>query len=429
MADNRQEIEIDTDGVNEEVINVETPEETGSAFERKEDVDLGYTDVSGNKTAKELLQEAKSAEKTKLENVTEEKEEAFSEEKGDLEDYSEKVKKRINRLTFQIREAERRERAAVEYAKGLKNKYEVIEKKFDETDSNYLKEYGSRVEAEREKVKNALKAALEANDVDKIAEAQDGLSRLSVEKEKVALAQAEKEVRAKQLEEEKANTISTQPTPQISRKAQEWAEDNEWFGSDRVMTSAAMGIHEDIMQQGIDAESDEYYNQINKRMKEYFPQKFAQKATEEVRTTKEPVQNVGSVSRRAGGRKSVKLTKSQVVIAKKFATAGFEDPGNVSKKLREGWEFVKAETILSEIGENDYPVIHEGRHAGLIGIGGLVLARIPEEILKSRAEYFRKITQDRTDAIDRELMKEQHPDMPINIDRQSRVTFGGSRKK
>ena len=111
------------------------------------------------------------------------------------------------------------------------------------------------------------------------------------------------------------------------------------------------------------------------------------------------------------------------------AAAGFEDTGNVSKKLREGWEFVKAETVLSEIGENDYPVISEGKHAGLIGIGGLVLARIPEEILKSRAEYFEKITQDRTDAIDRDLMKEQHPDMPINIERQSRVTFGGSRKK
>ena len=111
------------------------------------------------------------------------------------------------------------------------------------------------------------------------------------------------------------------------------------------------------------------------------------------------------------------------------ATAGFEDVANVSKKLREGWEFVKAETIKSEIGENDYPVISEGKHAGLIGIGGLVLARIPEEILLARAEYFRKITQDRTDAIDRDLMKEQHPDMPINIERQSRVTFGGSRKK
>ena len=111
------------------------------------------------------------------------------------------------------------------------------------------------------------------------------------------------------------------------------------------------------------------------------------------------------------------------------STAGFEDVANVSKKLREGWEFLKAETLLSEIGEHEYPVISEGKHAGLIGIGGLVLARIPEEILKQRAEYFKKITQDRTDAIDRDLMKEQHPDMPINIDRQSRVTFGGSRKK
>ena len=111
------------------------------------------------------------------------------------------------------------------------------------------------------------------------------------------------------------------------------------------------------------------------------------------------------------------------------STAGFEDVANVSKKLREGWEFLKAETLLSEIGQNEYPVISEGKHAGLVGIGGLVLARIPEEILKQRAEYFKKITQDRTDAIDRDLMKEQHPDMPINIERQSRVTFGGSRKK
>ena len=111
------------------------------------------------------------------------------------------------------------------------------------------------------------------------------------------------------------------------------------------------------------------------------------------------------------------------------ATAGFDDAANVSKKLREGLEFVKADTLLSEIGPNEYPVLHEGKHAGLVGIGGLVLARIPLEILKSRAEYFRKITQDRTDAIDRDLMKEQHPDMPINIERQSRVTFGGSRKK
>jgi len=317
---NNTSVELDTDGVQEQEVSVETPNDTGSAFEKKEEVDLGYTDVSGNKTAKELLQEAKETEEVKPEKKTEEKVETSSEDKGDLEDYSEKVKKRINRLTFQIKEAERREKAAVEYAKGLKNKYETIEKKYNETDSNYLKEYGSRVDAEREKAKSALKSALEANDVDKITEAQDLLSKLSVEKEKVALAQAEKEMRSKQAEEEKATETSPQqPQAQISSRAQQWAEDNEWFGSDRVMTSAAMGIHEDLIQQGIDAESDEYYNQINKRMKEYFPQKFAQKTTdEEVKPAKEPVQNVGSVSRRSGGRKSVKLTKSQVVIAKKL---------------------------------------------------------------------------------------------------------------
>ena len=310
------EVEIDTDGVNEETVNVDAPEVTNEAFEKKQDVDLGYTDVTGGKTAKELLKETK--EEKQPEPEPEEKEsvkESKSDEDG-LEEYSEKVRKRISKLTFQIREAERREKAATEYAKGLKDKYESISKKYDETDSNYLKEYGSRVDAEREKAKNALKTALEANDVNAIADAQDMLAKLSVEKEKVALAQAEKEVKAKEAEKKTEETPS-QPQPQISQKAQSWAEENEWFGSDRVMTSAAMGIHEDLIQQGIDAETDEYYNQINKRMKEYFPQKFAQKSTEEA-PTKQPVQNVGSVSRRSGGRKAVKLTKSQVVIAKKL---------------------------------------------------------------------------------------------------------------
>lgn len=312
---NSPEVDLDTDGVNEQTISIDAPEVSNEAFDKKEEVDLGYVDVSQGKSAKELLQETKQQEATEK---VEQPQETKSEEDPSLEEYSEKVQKRIKRLTFQAKEAERREKAAVEYAKGIKNKYETIEKKYEETDSNYLKEYGSRVDAERDKAKRALKSALEANDVDAITEAQDSLSRLSVEKEKVALAQAEKEVKAKTAEQEKKEETSLQTTPQISTRAQEWAEDNEWFGSDRVMTSAAMGIHEDLIQQGIDAETNEYYNQINKRMKEYFPQKFAQTTTDETVPTKQPVQNVGSVSRRSGGRKSVKLTKSQVVIAKKL---------------------------------------------------------------------------------------------------------------
>ena len=311
-------VDLDTDGVNEETINVETPTEETSAFEKKEDVDLGYTDVSGNqKTAKELLQEVKESEKEtkpKFEQSYEEKDS----EPSDLEDYSEKVQKRIKKLTFQIKEAERRERAAVDYAKGLKNKYETAQNKYEETDTNYLKEYNARIDAEREKAKNALKQAYETQDTDAILEAQDTLTKLSVEKEKVSMTLQDKESKKKEVESQSAQEVAQPdaPQPRISQKAQQWAEDNEWFGSDRVLTSAAMGIHEDLLQEGIDAETDEYYNQINKRMKEYFPQKFAQETTEV--KAKEPVQNVASVSRRSGGRKSVKLTKSQVVIAKKL---------------------------------------------------------------------------------------------------------------
>ena len=312
------EVEIDTDGVNEETISVEAPQVSNEAFEKKQDVDLGYVDVSGGgKTAKELLQETKETEKEveeKPQPKFEQKEE--TEEDPSLADYSEKVQKRIKKMTFQIKEAERRERAAVEYAKGLKNKYESIEKKFEDTDTNYLKEYDARIESEREKAKSELKNALDNNDTDQILEAQDKLTKLAVEKEKVSMSLADKETKKKEVESQTAEQATEQPQPQISQRAQDWASENEWFGSDRVLTSAAMGIHEDLLGEGIDAESDEYYNQINKRMKEYFPQKFAT-STEE-KTKAAPVQNVASVSRRSGGRKSVKLTKSQVVIAKKL---------------------------------------------------------------------------------------------------------------
>ena len=89
---------------------------------------------------------------------------------------------------------------------------------------------------------------------------------------------------------------------------------------------------------------------------------------------------------------------------------------------------MRAEEIKNSVGDHDYPIITEGKYAGLVGVGGLVLARIPEEIVKSRSEYFKRITQDRIKAIDADLMKEQRPGMPINIERQSRVTFGGGRK-
>ena len=179
-------------------------------------------------------------------------------------------------------------KAATEYAKGLKTKYESVEKKFEETDTNYLKEYDARIDAQREKVKGALQDAIESQDADKIMEANDALTKLAVEKEKVSMSLEDKEAKKKQLESEpKPQSIETEQ-PKISQKAQKWAEENEWFGTDRVLTGAAMSIHEDLLQQGVESDSDEYYNQINKRMSDYFPQKFANSSTEEKITRLHP---------------------------------------------------------------------------------------------------------------------------------------------
>ena len=108
---------------------------------------------------------------------------------------------------------------------------------------------------------------------------------------------------------------------------------------------------------------------------------------------------------------------------------GFMDTGNVSKKLREGWEVVRAEEVKNQLGDHDYPVVQQGQYQGLIGVGGLVLARIPEEIVEQRKKYFKDITADQVKSVDNDILREQRPEMPVNIDRQSRVSFGGSRKK
>ena len=105
-------------------------------------------------------------------------------------------------------------------------------------------------------------------------------------------------------------------------------------------------------------------------------------------------------------------------------SGGFDDTKNISGKLRSGWELVRSD----EYEGSDYPVVKDGKYAGVIGVGGLLLARIPEELAKQRTEYFRKQTEARDEAVDNDLMREQHPSMPINIDRQTRVTFGGTKK-
>ena len=105
-------------------------------------------------------------------------------------------------------------------------------------------------------------------------------------------------------------------------------------------------------------------------------------------------------------------------------TMGFDDTKNMSGKIRSGWELVRADAYPG----TDYPTVKEGKYAGVIGVGGLVLARIPEEVAKAREEYFRRQTKEKDDAVNNDLMKEEHPSMPINQERQTRVTFGGTKK-
>ena len=309
-AKTQPEVELDTDDVKETDISIEETkqEESKEPNLNAGEVDLGYTDHDKEQPKEEVA----------VEEVQEQpKQETQTEEPEDLTDVSESVKKRIDKLTRKFREAERREKAALDFAKGLQKKYDDSVSKYDSTDEKYLKEFDARVDAQREQVKKKLKDAIESNDAEAIMQANDELTQLTVEKEKARIKMADREARLKQLEEQKnapkVEPIQEQePQSEPSERAKSWASKNAWFGNDKIMTNAAMTVHEDLVGMGVDVESDEYYNEIDKRMKENFPHRFA---TQEQRR---PVQKVASAGRTQQGRRSVRLTKSQVAIAKKL---------------------------------------------------------------------------------------------------------------
>ena len=321
-----KEVDLDTDNVKEE--NIEVKEE---AIKEKEpnlnvgEVDLGYT---GHEKSSEEKKDEPKIEITDEEVVEEKKVESKSEEKPNLNESRRDYQKRIDKLVFQKKEAERREKAALEYAQGIQKKFDTNLKKLNSTDDQYLKELDARVDAQREQVKVALQSAIESQDASKIMEANDRLTQLAVEKEKARLEMINREERKKADEEknkqqqnvqaEPQTAESSQTTPQITPKAKKWAEENKWFGNDEVMTNAAITIHNNISQEGIEVDSDEYYNEVNARLKRYFPESFDNTDDEPKKETPKPVQTVASAGRSQQGRRTVKLTKSQVAIAKRL---------------------------------------------------------------------------------------------------------------
>ena len=252
--------------------------------------------------------------------VETEKETASSEE---MDDYGKKVQSRIDKLTKKLRESERREQAAIEFAQGVQKKQTELQHRARQLDSGYVAEFSNRVEAQTSEVKKQLKEAMDLGDFEKQVEAQQKLARLAVEgdRAKKSIEQRErlkKEMEARGVDPNQPQMPSTQPqqpAPPPSPpdpKAEAWAEKNEWFGKDEPMTLTSFSIHRKLMEEGFDPQSDLYYNEIDKRMKDTFPHKFEQPVS--------PTQTVASANRGGPVRRkgTVRLTPSQVAISKKL---------------------------------------------------------------------------------------------------------------
>jgi hypothetical protein len=237
---------------------------------------------------------------------------------GDMEDYGKKVQSRIDKLTKKVREAERREAAAVEYAKGVQNQAQTLHNRVGNLDRGYVLEYGNRVKAQTEDAKRRLKDAMDAGDIDSQVDAQQDLARLAIETERVKATEAKRErikdARPQQQQQQQQQQQYQEPKQQArpDPQAEEWAEKNEWFGKDEPMTLTSFSIHRKLVEEGFDPKSDSYYNEIDIRMKETFPHKFGQQVS--------PTQTVASASRGGPVRRkgTVRLTPSQVAISKKL---------------------------------------------------------------------------------------------------------------
>jgi len=279
-------------------------------------------DTGGNAVDVELKQEKETQVEEQKDDKVESQETKKETKKDEREEYSKDVQKRIDRMTYKIREAERREKEALEFAKKIKKEKDDLQGKFDKLDDGYVNEFSTRVKSELEAAKVQLREAVAKGDVDAQVNANQNLARLAIEQERINAT----ELQRKQYEETLKNTgqIGDQPVqnnvqpPKPDPKAEAWAERNEWFGKDEAMTYASFGIHKKLVEEeGFNPSSDEYYEEIDKRLRDEFPQKFNDGG--EVRESKQPAQTVASANRTTNaGRKTVRLTPSQVAIAKKL---------------------------------------------------------------------------------------------------------------
>jgi len=243
------------------------------------------------------------------------------EDDGELENYSENVKKRINQLTAKRKQAMEEAQAAYEYAQRVKAENDQMKSRLSQLDQGYMTEYEGRVSTQEAQAKRALAEAFEAGDYEKVAEAQAAISRIEIEKERLRLRKIQNENQARQAQEaqEQQQRVQQQPQrrqqPPEDPKLQSWLSKNKWFGTDRTMTSVARALHEElVLEHGFDPTSDDYYAEIDRRMRRELPHKFQA----DRRSAQAVTPASSGRSKTAGRKQAVELTPGQVAFATKM---------------------------------------------------------------------------------------------------------------
>jgi len=252
-----------------------------------------------------------------------------SNEGGELDQYSEGVKKRIDKLTARLRETQRREQAALEYAKSVQARATQLEQQYMTVDGERLGEANGRVQTQVVALKQIIRKAREEGDIDTETEAQQRLTALTMEQSQITAATQQREQQVQQWNYQQqvaAQQAAQQPQVQVQQevdpRVEDWAERNPWYGRDTAMTHAAWGIHRQLIQsEGFDPNSNEYYDELDNRLRQTFPQKLGGGQQAQTNRSARLVQTVAPASRSSGinnARRTVKLTPSQVAIAKKL---------------------------------------------------------------------------------------------------------------
>ena len=264
--------------------------------------------------------EQPEAESEQQESQTSEGQESQEGNEQEVQEYSKRVQARISQITEKYRNEEEQRKAAVEFAEAVKKQNDELKKRLNELDQSYVGEFGSRIESQIDAAKQAYQKAHDEGDAEGMFEAQKNLSRLALDQARLDQAKKQHERNAQEPAQELQVPQQAQqaPAPQPSPKAEAWAQRNEWFGTDRVMTGAAWGIHLQLTdEEGFDPESDEYYNELDRRMRLEFSHKFA----DSKRDSGPRVASAESSASKASapkGRRTVKLTNAEVAMAKRL---------------------------------------------------------------------------------------------------------------